>query len=100
MFIMVSILRRLGESHTIMVNRWEPTGTLKEVIDSLHIVEGEVRTLFTRFITAIAEITPVSTTLADTGVAFVPMLVAAGVVLVIIGVAVVLVRMRLARVDR
>jgi hypothetical protein len=58
--------------------------------------EGEVRTLFTRFI---AEITPASTTLADTGVAFVPMLVAAGVVLVVIGAAVVLVRMRLARVD-
>jgi hypothetical protein len=83
-----------------MVNCWEATGTLKEVIDSLHIVEGEVRTLFTRFIAEVAEITPVSTTLADTGVAFVPMLVAAGIVLVIIGVAVVLVRMRLARVDR
>jgi hypothetical protein len=53
--------------------------------------------MFTRFI---AEITPVGTTLADTGVAFVPMLVAAAVVLVVIGVAVVLVRMRLARVDR
>ena len=60
-------------------------------------VEGEVRALFTRLTT---EITPVSTTLADTGVAFVPMLIAAAVVLVVIGVAVVLVRMRLARVDR
>ena len=59
--------------------------------------EGEVRVLFTRWT---AEITPVSTTLADTGVAFVPMLIAAAVVLVVIGVAVVLVRMRLARVDR
>jgi len=55
-----------------------------------------VRALFARF----TEITPVSTTLADTGVAFVPMLVAAAVVLVVIGIAVVLVRMRLARVER
>jgi hypothetical protein len=53
--------------------------------------------LFPRFT---PEIHPVSSTLADTGVAFVPMLVAAAVVLVVIGVAVVLVRMRLARVDR
>lgn len=59
--------------------------------------EGEVRALFARLTT---EITPVGTTLADTGVAFVPMLIAAAVVLVVIGVAVVLVRMRLARVDR
>jgi hypothetical protein len=59
--------------------------------------EGGVRALFARWTT---EITPVSTTLADTGVAFVPMLIAAAVVLVVIGVAVVLVRMRLARVDR
>jgi len=59
--------------------------------------EGEVRALFARLTT---EITPVSTKLADTGVAFVPMLIAAAVVLVVIGVAVVLVRMRLARVDR
>jgi hypothetical protein len=100
MSVMVSILRRLRESHTNMVNRWEATGTLREVIDSLHTVEGGVRTLFTRLIAEAAEITPISTTLADTGVAFVPMLVAAGVVLVVIGVAVVLVRMRLARVDR
>lgn len=56
-----------------------------------------MRALFDRFIT---EVAPVSTELADTGVAFVPMLVAAAVVLVVTGAAVVLVRMRLARVDR
>jgi hypothetical protein len=55
-----------------------------------------VRALFTQLV---SRITPVATTLADTGVAFVPMLVAAAVVLVVIGVAVVLVRLRLARVD-
>jgi len=68
-------------------------------LTKLHICytyEGEVRALFARF----TEITPVSTTLADTGVAFVPMLVAAAVVLVVVGIAVVLVRMRLARVER
>jgi hypothetical protein len=68
-----------------------------EVTDSLHEAESEVRVLFARLH---AEITPVGTTLADTGVAFVPMLVAAAVVLVVIGVAVVFVRMRLARVNR
>lgn len=56
-----------------------------------------MRALFARLTT---EITPVSTSLADTGVAFVPMLIAAAVVLLVIGVAVVLVRMRLARVNR
>jgi hypothetical protein len=52
------------------------------------------------FTKLVHDVTPVTTTLADTGVAFVPMLIAAAVVLVVIGVAVVLVRMRLTRVER
>ena len=48
----------------------------------------------------ISDVTPTTTTLADTGVAFVPMLIAAAVVLVVVGTAVVLVRRRIARVER
>jgi hypothetical protein len=48
----------------------------------------------------ISDVTSTTPTLADTGVAFVPMLVAAAVVLVVVGTAVVLVRRRIARVER
>jgi hypothetical protein len=96
MSIMITILRRSSDSHTYMVNRWERTATLKGSYRFVTTGRGRVRALFTRLV---SDVTPVGTTLADTGVAFVPMLVAAAVVLVVIGVAVVLVRMRLARVD-
>jgi hypothetical protein len=48
----------------------------------------------------ISDVTSTTPTLADTGVAFVPMLIAAAVVLVVVGIAVVLVRRRIARVER